>query len=91
MTVHIGPYAFADIPLFYVIIGSLLAGLVLAYIMHLIQTMVIGFSMRKKDAKIKQAKNEIAELTKQVHKLEIENEKLKNTSAGNEPDDPNAL
>ena len=91
VTVHVGPYAFMDIPLFYVIIGSLLTGLVLAYVMHLIQTVFVGFSMRKKDTKIKQAKNEIAELTKQVHKLEIENEKLKNTPAGNDPDDSNAL
>jgi len=30
-------------------------------------------------------------LTKQIHKLELENERLKNNSDENEPDDQNAL
>lgn len=88
---HIGNYVFSDIPLFYVIIGSLLAGLGFAYFIHVVNVIVTGFSMRGKDNTIKQGKGEIVELTKQIHKLELENEELRNESGDSEPTDTNAL
>ena len=91
VTLHLGPYVFSDIPLFYVIIGSLLVGLGLAYLFYLINSIFMAFSMRRKDKKIKQGKNEIVDLTKQIHKLELENERLKNNSTDIEPQDKNAL
>lgn len=47
--------------------------------------------MYRKDNKIKQTKGEVVDLTKQVHHLEIENERLKNNSTVIEPQDKNAL
>jgi len=91
VTLQLGTYALSGVPLFYVIIGSMLAGLILAYLVHLINAVVVAFSMRGKDSKIKQSKKEIAELTKRIHQLELENEKMKNSSEGVEPEDPNAL
>lgn len=91
VSLYLGPYVFSNIPLFYVIIGSLLVGLGLAYLLYLVNSIFTAFSLRRKDKKIKQAKNEIADLTKQIHKLELENEKLKHTSRSTEPNDPNAL
>jgi uncharacterized integral membrane protein len=88
---HLGPYSFSDIPLFYVIIGSLLVGLGLAYFLHLVNAIFTTFAMHKKDNKIKETKSEIVELTKQIHQLEIENERLKNNSTVIEPEDKNAL
>lgn len=88
---HLGTYVFSDIPLFYIIIGSLLTGLGLAYLIYLVNSIVIAFSIRGKDNKIRQAKSEIIDLTKQVHKLELENERLKNNSTIIEPQDKNAL
>ena len=89
VTLHIGSTVISNLPLFYVIIGSLLTGLIVAYLIHLVNSIFISLSIHGKDSKIKQAKNEIAELTKHVHKLELENEKLRNNSL--EPNDPNAL
>lgn len=91
VTLHVGTYVVNGVPLFYVIIGSMLAGLVLAYLVHLINVIVVAFSMRGKDSKIKQSKKEIAELTKRIHQLELENEKIKNISVIGEQEDPNAL
>ena len=88
---HLGGYVFSDIPLFYIIIGSLLTGLGLAYLIYLVNSIFTAFSMHKKDTAIKQGKSEIIELTKQIHKLELENERLKNNSAVTEPQDKNAL
>lgn len=91
VTLHLGPTIVTNIPLFYVIIGSLLTGLIVAYLIHLVNTIFITFSMHGKDTKIKEGKSEIADLTKRVHQLEIENEKLKDHSILEEPRDANAL
>lgn len=88
---HIGNYVFSDIPLFYVIIGSILTGLGFAYVIHIVHSIFTRLSIRGKDNKIKQGKGEIAELTKQIHKLELENEELKKEAGDTEPADKNAL
>jgi hypothetical protein len=82
---------FSDIPLFYIIIGSLLIGLGLSYLYALIRSISTGFTMRKKDKKIKETKSEIVDLTKRIHQLELENERLKNNTTVIEPSDKNAL
>lgn len=89
VSVNIGPYVFANIPLFYVIIGSLLVGLILSYVLYLIHTISTSFVLRGKDNKIKKKRDEVAELTKRVHQLELENEKLKHIPQV--PKDRNAL
>ncbi len=91
VTLHFGPYIFSDIPLFYIIVGSLLIGLSLSYFTALVRSISTGFTIRGKDKKIKQTKNEIVDLTKRIHQLELENEKLKNNSSVIEPHDKNAL
>ena len=91
VSLHLGTNVYSDIPLFYIIVGSLLAGLSLAYIMYLFNSIVVGFSMRGKDKAIKQGENDITGLTKRIHQLELENEKLKKPSGVQEPSDPNAL
>lgn len=88
---HFGPYVFSGIPLFYIIIGSLLIGLGLSYLFALIRSIATGFTIRKKDKKIKETKSEIVDLTKRIHQLELENERLKNKSTIVEPQDKNAL
>ncbi len=81
VTLHLGSYAIANIPLFYVIIGSLLAGLILAYGVYLVNSVVMSLKMFGKDKKIKETKDEVADLTELVHKLENENKKLKAKSS----------
>lgn len=84
VTLQLGSYVFSDIPLFYVIVGSLLVGLTLAYLMYLINSIFVSFSIYGKDSKIKKSNDEIAELTKRIHQLELENEKLKKHSLDSE-------
>jgi putative membrane protein len=90
VTVHLGTYIFTDIPLFYVIIGSMLTGLGLSYLIYLVQQISAAWEIRGKEHEIKKKKGEVLELTKRVHQLELENEKLKHTPAV-EPEDINAL
>lgn len=91
VTLHLGTYTFAGIPLFYVIIGSLLTGLCLAYLIFLVNSIFTAFAIHGKDNKIKETKSEVVDLTKQVHQLELENERIKNNSTVLKPQDKNAL
>lgn len=90
VTVNLGMYVFSNIPLFYVIVGSLIVGLVLSYLVYLIHSISTSLTLRSKNNEIKKDKEEILELTKRVHQLELENEKQK-TDNSPKPQDPNAL
>jgi len=90
VSVNLGLYTFLNIPLFYVIVSSLIVGLVLSYIIYLIREISISFALRGKDNEIKENKDEVLELTKRVHQLELENEKLGHDSGG-VVEDKNAL
>lgn len=91
VTLHFGRYVFPGIPLFYIIIGSFVMGLALAYLTHLVNAIFTTFAMYGKDNKIKQTKGEVVNLTKRIHQLELENERLKNNSTVTKPQDTNAL
>ncbi len=89
VSVNIGIYSSPTIPLFYVIVGSMLIGIILSYILQTIRNVTTYFEIRRKSQQIKSNKAEIIDLTKTVHQLELENEKLKHT--GPEVGDPNGL
>lgn len=91
VTLRLGPYVFSGIPLFYVIIGSLIAGLLIAFLIYVVDSVFTGITMRRKDNKIKETKSDVVELTKRIHQLELENERLKNNTTIMEPQDKNAL
>jgi lipopolysaccharide assembly protein A len=90
VTVNLGLYTLSDIPLFYVIVGSLVLGLVLSYIAYLVHDISNSLTMQGKDKEIKKSRAEILELSKRIHQLELENEKLQH-GEGIKPQDPNAL
>lgn len=90
VSVNLGLYSISDIPLFSVIIGSLLIGLILSYVLSIIPSIANALTLRGKNKEIKADRDEILELTKQVHHLELENEKQKNDTH-RKPSDPNAL
>lgn len=90
VTVNLGLYTFSSIPLFYVIVASVIFGLVLSYLVYLVHDISTSFTLRGKNKEIKKEKDEVFELTKNVHQLELANEKQKNNNNA-EPQDKNAL
>lgn len=90
VSINLGYTTLENIPLFYVIVTSLLVGLVLSYLAYIVNAITNSFVLRGKDGIIKKNKAEVLELTKRVHQLEIKNEKLGKDS-GLEPGDKNAL
>jgi TRAP-type C4-dicarboxylate transport system permease small subunit len=90
VTVNLGIHTFLNVPLFYVIAGSVLFGLVLSYLVYLVRAISTSITLRSKNKEIKEEKEEVLELTKNVHQLELQNEKQKN-DVRPEPQDKNAL
>lgn len=90
VTINLGFYTFSDIPLYYVIAASLLIGLIFSYLIYLIRSISTSFAFRGKNKEIKKEKDEVLELTKRVHQLELENEKLKGSS-DSKVEDSNSL
>jgi len=90
VSVNLGFTSFSGIPLFYVIIVSLVIGLVLSYLVSLVQSISTSFILHGKNVEIKKNKDQVLELTKRVHQLELKNEKL-GKDFGVELTDRNAL
>lgn len=82
VTLNLGFRSFSNIPLFYIIVGSVVFGLVLSYLVSLVRAITNSWTLRGKNKEIKKNKEEVLELTKMVHKLELEEKR---------PSDPNAL
>ena len=90
VSLNLGFIAFTDIPLFYIIVGSLVIGLILSYIIYLVNSISTALTLRGKEKEIKVYKDEVLELTKRIHQLELENEKQKHSPAS-EPEDSKSL
>jgi uncharacterized integral membrane protein len=83
-------YTVTNIPVYLIALTALLAGILLFWIVNLIRSFSMGLSMRGKEQTISETRKENVELAKEIHKLEIENTRLK-TQLGEEEKDQNAL
>lgn len=87
--VYIGPYAIADVPSYLVILASIVFALLVCGFLYLLKSLSSSLTISEKDEELKKTKEELAEVTKTAHKLELENTKLK-AEAG-EAEDENAI
>lgn len=85
-----GDYMLREIPVYLVALGSLLIGIFVSWVIHVINILSDRITTRGKDGSISNAKREIAELNKEIHKLELENTRLK-TRLGEDDSDDNSL
>ncbi len=79
-------YSLSGIPLYLIVLMSLLMGFVVSWILSLVGVISSAFKIRGKESTIKDANKQISELTKSVHQLELENERLK-AESGHPRDD----
>ncbi len=77
ISLHFGSYTIPSVPLYLVVSGTLLLGLLLAWIFSLINSLSSKIALHGKENKIKEEEKTIAELTKEIHQLELENTRLK--------------
>src|SRR5260370_933540 len=67
-------YPLKSVPLYLIVLGSLLLGFVVSWIVSLVDVISSALKIHGKESAIKNANKEISELTKRVHQLELENE-----------------
>lgn len=75
--INIGNYRFANIPMYLVVIGSLLLGVFISWIVSIADGFSSSLAIHGKDVKIKDADKTIDELKEEKNELEIENARLK--------------
>lgn len=71
-------YILEGIPLYMVILGSMIVGVVLSLLINLGQTITSTFMLFGKDQKIRSAEKDLERVEHQVNDLKVENAKLKN-------------
>lgn len=80
ISLNFASYSITDIPLYIIVLVSLLLGFAVSWIIGLVDVVSSSFKMRGKESTIKTGNKQITELTKRVHQLELENERLKGES-----------
>jgi len=77
VSVSVAGYHITAIPLYVVILIALLSGIFISWLFSMAGSISSFITIRGKDKVIKDKKRESTDLTKRVHQLELENEKLK--------------
>ncbi len=91
VTLHFLTYTLSGIPLYIVILASLIAGIAFAWLFHILKAISYSFKLKGKNKTIEENKLENLELTKKVHKLELENTKLTNKDGAKTNIEDNSL
>ena len=86
ISITLANYSLTGIPLYLIVLVSLLLGFVICWIISFVDVIASALKIHGKENTIKNANKQIAELTKRVHQLELENERLK-AESGHPSDD----
>lgn len=87
ISLYLGPLITPAIPLYFVVIGTLLLGLLLAWVFSLVNSLSSKITLHGKENQIKEDEKNITELTKEVHQLQLENARLKERLGEGDTDD----
>jgi uncharacterized integral membrane protein len=79
VTIELGQYVIKEVPLYMVIIGALLVGLFVAWILYLAKVLSSRVTIYGKDTEVRKARRTIVDLEQRCHELEEENGRLKST------------
>jgi uncharacterized integral membrane protein len=89
VTLNFGGRTLANIPIYLAILIPLLTGLTLALLFHIVKGLSQNLTISEQKDQMKNLKKELAEVTKDAHKFQLENTKLK-TENGN-PEDEDSI
>src|SRR4249920_945069 len=79
VTIQVAQYAFKEVPLYLVIVGSLFVGLFIAWILYFARSVSSTLTIYGKDRAMKKTKHTVAGLEQRVRELEAETTRLKAT------------
>jgi uncharacterized integral membrane protein len=77
VTMTVMNYTLQNVPLYAVVVGSVLFGLFVGWIMSLMDWVSTSLTLKGKESSIKSAQTAIDRLENKIHDLEIENARLK--------------
>lgn len=86
-TIRFTPDSTFSAPLYLIILTSLLVGLVIAWIISILNSLSTFFILRKKENTIHELKKTTGELIKRVYQLELENAQKSNRNKKEEKDE----
>jgi uncharacterized integral membrane protein len=86
ITLNFGNYTIPT-PTYLAVLTPLLVGLLLGFFIYIFRSLSQSMTISENKEKIKNLKKEIAEVTKDAHKFEIENSKLKTENGSAEDAD----
>ncbi len=87
ISLYFGSFTLPNVPVYLAVVGALLLGLLLAWIFYILRSFSSSMTLHSKESKLKEANKTIAQITKSLHQLEIENARLKEKSGEEGPDD----
>jgi cell division protein FtsL len=88
--VSFGAYTLEQVPMYVIVLLSLGIGVVVSSIFYIVQSFSTRLMMAKKEKELEEKERANAEYLKTIHKLELENERLK-TVHGDKHDDEDSL
>lgn len=77
VTIRLAEYAIEEVPLYLVVLGSLLAGLLIAWILYIARAVSSSITIHGKDTEVRKARQTAADLEHRVQELEVENARLR--------------
>jgi len=77
VTLQFADYAIEEVPLYLVVVGALLVGLFVAWIIYLAHSVSSTIALHGKDNEVRRARRTIATLENRVQELEVENTRLR--------------
>jgi uncharacterized integral membrane protein len=76
--INFGRYVLPNIPTYAAILIPLIIGLLASYFLHIMYYLSLKLTISEQEDELKKLKMENVDLAKDLHKLELENTKLKN-------------
>ena len=76
-SLNFGKFVLSDIPIYLAVLVPLLVGVVVAFFLHIARDLSQRLTINEDKDRIRNLKQQLAEITKSAHKLELENIKLK--------------
>jgi hypothetical protein len=89
VSITLASYHFFNIPLYMLVAGSLLFGLLVAWVISLFSSLGNAFLFHKQSNKIQKDNKMIQGLENKIHSLEIENARLREKNVTKNPTSPN--
>ncbi|CAN5122113.1 hypothetical protein BH11PAT1_BH11PAT1_2240 [soil metagenome] len=77
VSIYIAQYFIPGVPLYMVMVVSLLVGMFMAWVAGLLDNIGSMFAIRGKDSRIRQTQLSVNRLEEKVHELEVENARLR--------------